>query len=1353
MDPVRYRILGTAQALRPDGTPVPVGGARLRALLTVLALRAGRTVPVSLLVEEVWDGAPPADAPGALQALVGRLRRALGADAIASVEGGYRLAAPPDDIDLHRFERLTGEGTRALADGDPAKAAVALDDALALWQGPALADLPDRTAEAARWEARRLDALRTRHTAALALGHAERSLPELTALCDTHPLDEPLQALRLRALRAAGRTAEALAAFEDVRQLLADRLGTDPGPELRSLYGELLRPENPLAHGPGRDAPTDGHGVAPGAPAGGQGVGAGAPTGGHGGGAGGSSAGHGLGPGASAGGQGVGAGGASGGHGGGAGGLSGGHGGGAGGSSAGQGLGPGASAGGQGVGAGGSTGGHGGGGGGLSAGHGVAPGASAGGQGVGVGGLSGGHGGGAGGSTSGHGVGPGAPAGGHPRVDAQDGGPGEVGHDGRYIAWNLAEGPIGTHGSAVQGAPGAQPDPDPHSHPDPDPDPGVPARSAPAPDPHAPNTSGVGGRAPIAPSPTTSAAAPQDPPSAPSPQPPGNLRARLTSFVGREADIEAIRGDLASARLVTLLGPGGAGKTRLSQEAAETVRYAARDGVWLAELAPVDDPDAVPEAVLTAVGARETVLYGAGAEAMRAAGAERHDDPVERLAEHCGRRRMLIVLDNCEHVVDAAARLVEELLGRCPELTVLATSREPLGVPGELLRPVEPLPEPVALRLLADRGAAARPGFRTQEDPDACAEICRRLDGLPLAIELAAARLRMLTPRQIADRLDDRFRLLTSGSRTVLPRQQTLRAVVDWSWELLDEEERNVLRRLSVFAGGCDLAAAEAVCGPVALEALGSLVDKSLVVAAPSGDGGMRYRLLETVAEYAGERLAETGQRAGTQRAHLTYYRELARTTDPLLRGPGQLAAIGLLEREYENLRTALRFAVAERDEQEGICLILSLAWYWQMRDARIEARNWCAEVMALGPDPFTAPVRRAQPVPRRCTDTSPPWSGELLAEARRGVHLAHLACMDTELEAWESPQAKEKLRLITEVYEPGLPQTCRTPGMLWFYAVMLTGSVERLPTILDASVHTCRTTPGMEWELAATLQMRANLLANRSDWAGDARRDADESLEIYRRIGDLWGTAEALSARGEAHERGGEYQLAAADYEAAIEEAERLGARAQVTVLRARLGSALMEAGEGERGEQILREVIVTAGGAHNEAMPAARMFLAGRLAMTGRVDEAREQLRLLREEFKIAFFVIFDAFILGSEAWVEVAAGNYELSLEKVRQALGRAADSLADAIAPHMRPLYLAMAAIGLAETDDGRRAEDGARCIGAARAALPPRHTATSMEREVYERAERHTRAVLGDEAYETAHAEGGGLSLVEAAALV
>ncbi|MEU7337106.1 BTAD domain-containing putative transcriptional regulator [Streptomyces sp. NPDC007074] len=1130
MDPVRYRILGTTQALRTDGTAVPVGGARLRALLTVLALRPGRTVPAAVLVDEVWDGDPPADASAALQALVGRLRRALGADAVGSADGGYRLAAAPDDIDLHRFERLAGEGARALADGDPAKAAVILDDALALWHGPALADLPDRAAEAVRWETRRLDVRRARLAAALTLGQAEQSLPELTALCDLHPLDEPLHALRLRALRDAGRPAEALAAYESVRALLADRLGSDPGPELRALHGELLRPADP--------APS-----------------------------------------------------------------------------------------------------------------------------------------------------PRAPA--HP-----------------------------------DGA-GSRTRPVPH-HP-------APAGHATAPAPRVP----AAGRGPGA-----------------TPAPPGNLRARLTSFVGREADIGTIRNDLASARLVTLLGPGGAGKTRLSQEAAEAVASGVRDGVWLAELAPVDDPKAVPDAVLTAVGARETVLRGAGAEEMRAA-SERHDDPLHRLAEYCSKRTMLLILDNCEHVVDAAARLAEELLERCPGLTVLATSREPLGVPGELLRPVEPLPEPFALRLFADRGASARPGFRIDADAgtaEAAAEICRRLDGLPLAIELAAARLRMLTPRQIADRLDDRFRLLTSGSRTVLPRQQTLRAVVDWSWDLLDGDERDVLRRLSVFAGGCDLAAAEAVCGPAALEALGSLVDKSLVVAAPSGDGAMRYRLLETVAEYAGERLDESGRRSAAERDHLTYYRELARTTDPQLRSPGQRAAIERMERESENLRAALQRAVAIGDEQEALCLVLSLAWYWQMRDLRLMARHWSNEVMALGPDPFAEPLRPVPPLTESCTDAPPPMRPEILDEARRGLHLVHLACMDMDMGAWETPEAQVKLRAISRAYRPGLPQTCRSPGNLWFYAVIMTGDVDRMHAVIDETVRTCRDL-GYAWELGVALQMRANVLANRATWSGDAVRDAEEALEIFTRIGDSWGAAEALSARGEAYERRGDYRLAADDYARAMAYAEGLGAHAQTAVLSTRLGGVLIESGETERGERMLRDVLARGEGSLNEAMPASRLFLAMWLGRSGRVPEAREQMRLLRADFEAVTFVVFDGFVLGVEAWLDALEGRYEASLAKVGKALERAGDPLSQVIAPHMVSAHLTTAAVALTGVDGGRRVRDAAVLLGAADRLLPPGHFAGPMEGEVRVRAETGVRALLDDAAYEAAYAEGGALSLEEAAALV
>ncbi|MFD0358728.1 BTAD domain-containing putative transcriptional regulator, partial [Streptomyces sp. NPDC127110] len=257
---MRYAILGTAQAISDDGSPVAVGGARLRALLTALALRPGRAVPAGVLVAEVWDADPPADAVAALQALVGRLRRALGHAAVRSVEGGYQLEAERDDVDLYRFERLA---RAAAADRDPARAAALYDEALALWRGPALASLPDPAAESARWEAVRMDARRGRLGAALALGEAEQALPELTELCARQPLDESLQVLRIRALRAAGRPAEALAAYETVRQDLAARLGTDPGPALRTLHAELLTP--PAAPGP--TGPATGGSGAPAAPA------------------------------------------------------------------------------------------------------------------------------------------------------------------------------------------------------------------------------------------------------------------------------------------------------------------------------------------------------------------------------------------------------------------------------------------------------------------------------------------------------------------------------------------------------------------------------------------------------------------------------------------------------------------------------------------------------------------------------------------------------------------------------------------------------------------------------------------------------------------------------------------------------------------------------------------------------------------------------------------------------------------------------------------------------------------------------------------------------------------------------
>ncbi|MCA1270305.1 AfsR/SARP family transcriptional regulator, partial [Streptomyces sp. 7G] len=850
------------------------------------------------------------------------------------------------------------------------------------------------------------------------------------------------------------------------------------------------------------------------------------------------------------------------------------------------------------------------------------------------------------------------------------------------------------------------------------------------------------------------------------PPAPGNLRARLTSFVGRDTDMAALREDLGRARLVTLLGPGGAGKTRLSQETAEAAAHAWPDGVWLAELAPVDDPDTVPEAVLTALGARETVLRGAGAEELRATD-RTAADPLVRLTEHCAPRSMLLLLDNCEHVIGGAAALADQLLSHCPRLTILATSREPLGVPGEFVRPVDPLPDPMALRLLAERGAAARPGFRTDADEAtaaACAEICRRLDGLPLAIELAAARLRMLTPRQIADRLDDRFRLLTNGSRTVLPRQQTLRAVVDWSWDLLDDAERAVLRRLSVFAGGCSLAAAEEVCalpagpGGPAVDSLdvaallGSLVDKSLVVAAPGDDGEMRYRLLETVGEYAAERLAEAGEREAVERRHLVHFRELARITGPRVRGSGQREAIAVLQREYENLRTALRHAVTARDEHEALCIVLSMAWYWMLRDLRSDAGQWSASVAALGPDPFAAPGVRAPALLEHPIDRPPPMDDDQLAEARRGAALLQLAGVDDAISTWSSPEGKERLRIIADTYRPGMPQTCRLPGTLWLFANMIAGDEDRLNTVLDETVRASRVHGG-EWELGSALHTRANIRSNSPERVADARADADESLEIYTRLGDDWGAAEALSARGEANERAGRFLAALDDYREAVEYARKIGAQSQAALLRARYAGSLIELERLPEAEAILRDVIENGRHLSHEALPMARMHLAFVLGLQGQVDEARQQTHLVREDFKDRDVAIFGGFVHGVLAWLDNLDGDHVSALSNALTALESAREPLSMMVAPQMPSAYVTAMAQAIVGFEDADAARDAVRLLGFQETLLPKGHVPTVMERSNWALTEQAARDRLGDGAvYTAAYEQGGGLTFDEATAL-
>ncbi|MBO3679263.1 BTAD domain-containing putative transcriptional regulator [Streptomyces sp. NEAU-YJ-81] len=452
---------------------------------------------------------------------------------------------------------------------------------------------------------------------------------------------------------------------------------------------------------------------------------------------------------------------------------------------------------------------------------------------------------------------------------------------------------------------------------------------------------------------------------------PTNLPAPLTSFIGRDDDLTRIGTLLTTGRLVTVLGPGGAGKTRLALEAARRHHHAWRDGAWLIDLVSVTEPAKIATAVLTGTGLRGGAMLDAR---KRIEGDELHV-----LVGELGGRESLLLVDNCEHLIDAVARLVSALLPRCPGLRVLATSREPLAVDGEALVPLAPLalPDPddgveqarraASVRLFTERAAAVRPGFDVDETslPD-IVRVVRGLDGLPLALELAAARLRTLSLPDLADGLSDRFRLLTTGSRTAPPRHRTLRAVIAWSWELLGEHERTVAERISILPGGVTPASATAVCAGTTVptadipDLLATLVDRSLLQLAPATG---RYRMLETIREYGADRLTDTGDLGTARDLAAAHFTQMMSRQDPLLRGPGQLMAMKVIGAEYDNTLAALRHLCAARDSHGATTLALTLIWYWQMFGRHSDAAYWLGEVLAAtggGPTPERDCVRAA---------------------------------------------------------------------------------------------------------------------------------------------------------------------------------------------------------------------------------------------------------------------------------------------------------------------------------------------------------------------------------------------------------
>jgi predicted ATPase/DNA-binding SARP family transcriptional activator len=851
-------MLGPFEVRTDDGT-AEVPGVRLRAVLAALALEPGRIVTREQLVDWIWGQQPPADEANALQALVSRLRKTLPGGVIEADSGGYRLAVPPDAVDVSQFERLVGQARAA----EPLARADLLRSALELWRGTAMEGVGLRGSEAFDAAVTRLDelyltALGDRVDADIRLGRGRELVSELTELVAAHPLREGFVAALMRALAEAGRRAEALTVYQRTRERLAEELGVDPSAELSALHTALLR---------------------------------------------------------------------------------------------------------------------------------------------------------------------------------------------------------GELGERVENR-------------------------------------------------TT------------------NLRAELTSFVGRDDDVVAVARLVAGHRLVTLTGPGGAGKTRLAAETARSILDDLPDGAWLVELAPVRAGDELAQVALAAIGLRDQALLGGGSGG----------DSVDRLVAAVRERTALLILDNCEHVIDAAAAFADRLLRECRRLRILATSREPLGITGEALWQVAPLALPAegastsdvvsspAVRLLRDRAGVVRKDIGSDEHTlSDMLRICQALDGIPLAIELAAARLRTMSLDQLASRLDDRFRLLTGGSRTALPRHRTLGAVVDWSWDLLTEAERAVLRRLAVFSGGASLEAVERVCADEelarrqVLDLLTALTEKSLLVA--GGEGTPRYRMLGTIREYAAQRLAEAGETELLRQAHLGYFTELAETAEPHLRRAEQLAWMAALTLEHHNISAALRGAIADGQAHEAMRLVAAAGWYWYLGGHRAEGTELSIAAASL--------------------------PGEVPDEVRATAYLV-VTVFVTSRPGSDQYDAREWIR---ESYRLSQRSQLRNP-LLGFVGPLNLALQE--PSELSPAFEPLLTDDD-PWvrALARLSRGRFRLMFGGSE--SDVDADFEVALTEFRVLGDRWGISFALTCLADRLAARGEFPRACARYEEAVTTLTEVGAIEDVVGLRAR--------------------------------------------------------------------------------------------------------------------------------------------------------------------------------------------------------
>jgi predicted ATPase/DNA-binding XRE family transcriptional regulator len=667
-----------------------------------------------------------------------------------------------------------------------------------------------------------------------------------------------------------------------------------------------------------------------------------------------------------------------------------------------------------------------------------------------------------------------------------------------------------------------------------------------------------------------------------------NLPLQLTSFVGREKELAEVRRLLQATRLLTVTGTGGSGKTRLALQLASDVLDRFPDGVWFVDLAPVSDPGMVPQAIATAL----TIPSQPGRPLLATV--------VETLRD----LHLLVLLDNCEHVLDACARAADALLRACPLVRILATSREPLGIAGEVSWRLPSMPLPAsdwqageggqgladlarldAVRLFVERAQAADPSFDlTNRNAVAVARICRRLDGIPLALELAAARVRAIAVERIAERLDDQFRLLVGGSRVALPRQRTLRATVDWSHDLLSEPERVLFRRLAVFARGCTEEAIAGVCSGTDLDALdlpdflARLVERSLVVVDRPREG--RYRLLEPLRQYAQEKLGEAGEVEPLRDRHRVWYQNLAVLAQEQIGGPNQGAWLDRLEHDHDNLRAALEWCIGQGNARDGLEFAWGLTYFWRLYGYHEQTHSVCERLLALP-------------------------GGGLLTRGR---------AMALSWRAWHAREAAAR----REAYQEAIDIMGNVGERRWagyfgrFLAIQAVeaGDDERAEAIFQESLEVARDTKD-RW-LEGNALTRLSLLAMR--WGNVARAVAlaEQGLVCSRAVGDTNWEAWAHRNLGMFRLALGNVARARIDAERALAMFRELNVAYAIVSALALLAAVERRSGEPALARTLIEQAILAARDAHNlGASCVAWRYLAFHDWVTGELGAAARDLR----------------------------------------------------------------------------------------------------------------------------------------------